>query len=206
MKTLETEIVKMKDLSPGDKIIGPDGKPTVISEVFEEHIPERMYKIEMEDGQIVECSGNHLWYCETDTDKREKKRYSKSAKRYFKKEVIPKYDELGPAYPIDIMSTKFSDDMKCREFIKRACLSLGPTVTTPNIAVDNYLEVVNETLVYLYSFNDMIDFLHEMKRAITNNSNGYFYFGKVRTTDEIFSIIDENINIPEKGDIIHGKN
>lgn len=191
----------MKDLSPGDKILGPRGHPTVINEVFEEHIPERMYRLKMADGQVIEASGNHLWYCETDTDFDEKKKYIKLAKHYFKRNKIPAINEINAAYPIELMPDKFSNDKKSREFISRACLSLGPTLTTPNVYIDNYLEEVGEELIVLYSFNDMVKFLKEMEKSV-KEEEGYFYFGKVRSTDEIFSIsLTENINIPEKGDI-----
>lgn len=202
---MKIEYKQMNELVPGDKIIGSDGKPTVVTEVFEEHIPKRMYQMEMEDGQIIECSGNHLWYCETDTDKKEQKKYKKAAKRFFKRNEIPDYDALYPSYPLEIMKTKFSDNKKDMEFIERVCLSLGPSVATPNVIFDGYMEVVEEDLVYTYSFNDMINFLHILKDSVMGSKNSYFYFGKVRTTDEIFSIIGENINIPERGDISNGK-
>lgn len=202
---MKIEYKEMGSLKPGDKIVGSNNEPTVVTDVYEEHIPDRMYEIEMADGQIIECSGNHLWYCETDTDSKEKRKYKSAAKRFFKRNELPTYDEFNPSYPLSIMKTKFSDDIKDIAFIERACLSLGPSVATPNVIFDGYMDVVDHKLVYTYSFNDMIDFLKILKDSVTGTNEAYFYFGQVRSTDEIFSIVGENINIPERGDIVNGK-
>lgn len=198
---------RMGDLQVGDKIIGSDGAPIEVIQAYEEHIPERMYEIVLEDGQVIKSSGNHFWYSETEKDLAEKKKYIRAAKVYFKNNVIPAYDPLYPAYPIGLIGEKFANNAKDVLFIRRVAKSLGPTVSTPNLIFDNYMDVVGEDLVYSYSFNDMIDFLSLMKEAISKKGKNYFYFGRVRTADEIFGIINSGntINIPEKGDISNGK-
>jgi predicted phage terminase large subunit-like protein len=64
--SVDTEIptpggfVKIKDISVGDCVFGPDGKPTKVigkSAVYE----RELYAVETSDGQIVECDGGHLW-------------------------------------------------------------------------------------------------------------------------------------------------
>lgn len=198
---MENELKTMKDLKPGDYVLGPNSKPVRVNEVFEEHVPERMYEIELENGEKIESSGNHYWYCETDTDRKNKKSFIRKAKRFFKTHNLPLKSELGPAYPINLIPSHFSTTKEGQEFIVLACEALGPSGTTPHEIYDGYLEKTDEVLVYLYSFNDLIDFLEQMKGVLLNKDKGYLYFGKVRTTDEIFSIMDEKINIPEKGDL-----
>lgn len=202
---MKIENKKMNELKVGDILLGENNEKVVINEVFEEHTPKTMYEIEMADGQKIKSSGNHLWYCETDTDRKEKQKYRKQAKKFFKHNVIPEKDINNPSYPISLIGEHFSNDPKYIEFIKRVCLSLGPSITTPNVIFDEYMTLVDDYLEYLYSYNDLIDFLSIMKSSIINNAGSYFYFGKVRSTEEIFSIIDEDINIPEKGDIINAK-
>ena len=59
---------KFGDLKPGDVIVGKNGEPTTVVEVYDEHIPERMFEIEMDNGTTIKASGNHMWYVETDFD------------------------------------------------------------------------------------------------------------------------------------------
>ena len=196
---------KISELVVGDKIIGSDGQPITVTEAYDEHIPERMYELEMVDGEVVKASGNHLWYCETETDNKEKKAFKRSARKYFKRNILPAFDPYCPAYPLEIIGEKFASTQADIEFIKRVALSLGSTVSTPSLTFDNYMDLVDDYLLFTYSYNNLIDFLVDMKNSLIKKSteNKYFYFGKVRTTDEIYSIMDkgEKISIPHKGDI-----
>ena len=202
---MKIENKRMGDLKVGDKLIGSDGQTIEVTQAYDEHIPKKMYEIEMEDGQVIKSSGNHFWYCETDTDRKEKRKYAKAAKAYFKNHILPAKDPLQPAYPLMLIGEKFASTEKNVNFIQRVAQSLGPSVSTPSLVFDNYMDLVEDDLIFTYSFNDMIDFLELMKNAVTGSKNEYFYFGKVRTADEIYGIIDTgNINIPEKGDISNG--
>lgn len=194
----------MDELKVGDKLVGPDDTVTTIKTVYDEHIPDRMYSIEMEDGEVIECSGTHLWYTETKSDKKNRRRYRKLAKAYFKNNELPELetvngDSMISAYPIEIMMDKLSNDEDEREFIKLVCESLGPTYSTPMEHYDNYFEIIEEELIYSYSYNDIIKFLTNMKLSVMNNE-GYFFFGKVRSTDEIFNTYEE-VNIPRQSEI-----
>ena len=64
MKTIAE--VKQQDI-----LVGSDGQ-TEVSAVYEEHIPKRMYEITLANGEKIKCSGNHLWYAETDNDRANK--------------------------------------------------------------------------------------------------------------------------------------
>lgn len=65
---MKEEIVEFGDLKEGDLIKGSDGKPVRVSRSYDVHIPEKSYRIEGEDGEVIVASGNHLWYLETDID------------------------------------------------------------------------------------------------------------------------------------------
>lgn len=197
---MQEGLKEIKDIVVGDKIIGADGSPTEVTDVYELHYPEKMYKLTLDNGEVVKCSGNHLWYCETDEDKKEKRKYLRLAKQYFKNEQIPNYvDGDDPAYPYELIANFFTEDEKLKPFIQRVSLSMGPTYATPHITYDNYMEKVDEEMIWSYSINNLIDFLSEMKKSVMDK-NGYFYFGKVRETDEIFLTAGE-VNIPTVDEI-----
>lgn len=192
------------NLKAGDYIIGADKQPTLVTQVFQKHTPKSMYELTMNDGQTVKCSGNHLWYSETDIDRNEKRGYLRLAKYFFKHEKIPEYDPIMPAYPIEIIGHKFSNDEKSQRLIIRICESLGPSFSTPDVLFDGYIDLISEHNIYSYSYNDVIDFLKGLYKVVKKDKNQYFYFGRVRETRELVNMTHLNINIPEKGDILHG--
>lgn len=199
---MEIEQTQLKDIKVGDKLIGSDGKPVEVVQVFDKYIPSSMYLLEMDDGQEVKCSGNHLWYCETDDDRANKKDYIKLAKHYFRHNKIPEFDDVYPSYPYNQIGEKFSNDKKSQELIERVCLSLGPSLATPNVLFDG-TQYLTENKVYTYSYNDIIVFLQKLKRAI-HKKDEYFYFGQVRETSTIAKLAKtQEINIPEHSDINH---
>lgn len=205
-KEYKTEIKEFGDLKPGDRIVGSDGQPITVTDVYEKHIPEKMYEIEMEDGEIIQASGNHLWYCETNSDELGKEMYRQIALEYFKNNEIPEKLVEDHHFPLELITTMFGDNINTRIFIEKASRSLGHSSMTPHIMLINKLkdQVVEEILNY--SYNNLIDFLHKMKDAILNNS-GYFYFGQVRDTQEIAKLKEHNkyVNIPHKKEIMAGK-
>lgn len=190
----------MGELEVGDIIVGPDGKPATVTAAYDEHMPKSMYEMEMEDGEILKVSGNHLWYCETRDDLKGKRKYMKLAKRYFKKNKIPNIDYGDEAAPIENLIAEFGGDAKENEFIKLMCESLGHSFETPHIEMDGYFEEVDEHLIPLYSYNDLLDFMRDLRCHFADESKGYFYFGKVRTTTEIFNTFGD-VNIPTLEDI-----
>lgn len=53
-KTLE----QVKD---GDRIVGQDGKPTLVVKAHLIHYPERAYEIKFSNGDVLKAGGEHLW-------------------------------------------------------------------------------------------------------------------------------------------------
>lgn len=191
----QIEHKRMGDIEVGDVLLGPNGEETTVVATYDEHIPDRMYELEMENGEIIRCSGTHLWYTETTSDKKNKRKYKKLAKNWFKahKEALPYQDE-AEAYPIEVLVKKFGTTQEEQEFLHLACLSLGPTYNTPHILVEDLTKVVAEENIYSYCVKDLSEFIEDMRSSVIHK-NGYFYFGQVRDTDEVFRITEE-INIP----------
>lgn len=78
------ELKNFGDLQPGDQLIGSDGQPVTVTKVYDEHIPESMWEITLEDGSMVKASGNHLWYCETRLDWELHSLRKRTAKKFLK--------------------------------------------------------------------------------------------------------------------------
>ena len=206
MENLKTELTTFGELKPGDKIIGADGKPVEVTAVYDKHFPDKMYEIELEDGETIRASGNHMWYCETGTDVKFKEEYKLLAKSFFSLYEIPNKLDEDELFPTEDLIQIFGQEVETMLFIEKACKSLGYSSYTPHMVFDGFKEdVSNRGIVMNYSYNDFVDFLQDMKRSLLENK-GYFYFGEVRTTDEIFDLIEKgaDINIPYKEDIQKG--
>lgn len=202
-KNYTTRTIDFGDLAPGDRIVGPDGLPVEVTNVYEKHFPEAMYEIEMEDGEVVQASGNHMWYCETEIDHKEKDSYRELAEEFFANQIIPLKLQEDELFPIMDIVQIFGDDIKTTLFIEKACKSLGYSSFTPHLMYDDKLKVAGrKEAIFNYSYNDLIDFLHKFKSVILEKE-GYFYFGEVRTTDEIAELISKGVkvNIPHKSDL-----
>lgn len=203
MMNNEYKIVNFGDLKPGDKLIGTDGELTEVTDVYQKHIPNKMFEIQMEDGEVIQASGNHLWYCETDGDLNNKENYKRLAKEFFENYDIPSKKSGKPYYSLHEMISMFEkDNIKTQMFIEQTCRSLGYSSVTPHIIIED-LKKVSNVEIHNYDYNDLIDFLHKMKKAVIYNE-GYFYFGEVRTTEEIAKLINHynvNVNIPHQNEI-----
>lgn len=57
------------DVKEGDYLLDENLQPVEVTDVYPEHIPDRMFKVEDEEGNYVEVSGTHLWYVVTIGDK-----------------------------------------------------------------------------------------------------------------------------------------
>lgn len=58
------------DLKPGDKIFGPDGKPTTVVALSPVFTDGEAYEIEFDDGTTMQAGAEHLWTVERRTRKR----------------------------------------------------------------------------------------------------------------------------------------
>lgn len=204
-KDYKTKTVNFGDLVSGDRIIGSDGQPTTVTDVYEKHLPESMYEIEMEDGEVVQASGNHLWYCETNIDEKNKVEYMELAKEFFENYEIPEKLKEDELFPLKDFIQIFGKDIYTILFIEKACKSLGYSSYTPHFYYEDKIKKSsNREAILNYSYNDFIEFLTRMKHTL-ETEKGYFYFGEVRTTSEIFSLIKKGheVNIPHKKDLFN---
>ena len=163
---MKTKVVKFGDLKPGDKLVGSDGEITEVVKVYDKHIPEKMYEIEMEDGEVIQASGNHLWYCETNSDELGKEMYRQIASEYFENNEIPEKLVEDHHFPLELITTMFGDNINTRIFIEKASRSLGHASMTPHIMLINKLKDQVTEEILNYSYNNLIDFLYKMKERL----------------------------------------
>lgn len=133
----------MGELKEGDIIKSPMG-PTEVRRAYDEHIPERMFEVEDDNGSIGQFSGNHLFYIETEIDRSNHSRRIVEARKVLKMIEKSKIQEMR-----DYVSTHNADDhdMSLSEIIdytglnksqdllntlQRIAASVGP------VAEDNY--------------------------------------------------------------------
>lgn len=99
------------DLKPGDVLRGSQGQPVTVVNAYDEHLPEKMWEIELEDGTLIKASGNHLWYCETILDWELLSERKRTAKRALKKVLTSKSLKLLEELAVkdEIVETALAD-------------------------------------------------------------------------------------------------
>lgn len=196
---------KFGDLIPGDVLVGTSSK-TVVTKAYEEHIPESMYRLEFDEGSVIEASGNHLWYIETALDRALHKKRVKSFRKLFKclpgivedelLEVI-NLEESAETALIDMVSMlECEGDRERVQAIVRIAESLGP-VAEENVMLEDYLtgEEVSYNEIRLY------DAKLFAQQILALYSKGYekkwpIIVGQVVTT-EYLARLAMDVEIPE---------
>lgn len=181
-----------KNITKTSKIVGTE--PNLkIKEIYDIHTPKETYSIYIGD-EIIDCSGNHLWYAETEYDMKYKDRYLELANKYF--EHPPDWStlklDLDMEYPLSSIVLGFSRNIEEQEFIERVALSLGHT----SEANDGIFMVDGKGKpgLELYNCRDFLNFIKKMEKTIKTHK-GYFYFGQVYKTS-VLATLDCEINIP----------
>lgn len=64
---------KIGDLVPGDVVFAADGTPTNVEAVFPQG-PRQLYRITLDDGTWIDADAEHLWVCQTFTERDKRNR------------------------------------------------------------------------------------------------------------------------------------
>lgn len=152
------------DLVPGDRVVSLNGDFVEVTKVHEEHIPEKMYHLEFDNGSWLDASGNHLFYVETEIDRGHHRQRIANAENILKTLdetsisdmlVLAQSDEHYKASVEDMMNmTNAYADGKVFEVYSRIAESLGHIEEENIIRQDLYdeREISRET-VRLYDAN-----------------------------------------------------
>lgn len=133
---IQYEVKNFGDLVEGDLVLGKDGQPVAVSTVYEEHIPEKMYEIMDENGTIINVSGNHLWYVETENNLSLHFNRVKKSRKFLKKildettvnklyEVAMSDEKIETALIDMISAIKSEENQEGINIVTRIARSLG---------------------------------------------------------------------------------
>lgn len=68
-RNFSSKVARFGDVKEGDFLLDENNNPVRVDGVAETHIPERMFKVEDDNGNFINVSGTHLWYVVTDNDR-----------------------------------------------------------------------------------------------------------------------------------------
>lgn len=202
-KEVDSEVIPFEELEVGDYVVGPDGEFVEVATVYDEHIPETMYEITLENGETIEASGNHLWYIETENDIATFHSRLKTSRKYLQKKMTDeKYDKLldvATNYEAVIVETSLIDmislisDPEDREAFKillRVADSLGHISENEEVMEDfetgEYLDQTNIPHYDARLFSQQILALYKRRFA----RRWPIVKGQVVTTEELVNLYD----------------
>lgn len=190
-----------RDLDVGDYAVGPDGSLVRLSRVYDIHVPETMFALTTDNGDVIKVSGNHLFYTESDYDKALHRQRVKNARKVLA--TMPDYatsllEEMANSEELEIETTVhdfmdvlgFSQGTPEAEICYRVAESLGP------VAIDtlNYFDMMDDkdikTVVdtqKIYAYDGAL--MAQQVLALTGKKKykGYpVIVGKVVTAEEMF--------------------
>lgn len=189
--------VDFGDLKAGDVILDADGEVTV-SRAYDEHIPERMYRIELKDGSVIKASGNHLWYIEPTMDIQGHRGRLLEAKRVLAghtdwfddaEEVAYEPEKKYEIAMEDLMNFfDFIEDESARYFfLKRIADSIGhiseETITQQDVITG---ETVVNPMTMIYDARCFMQQALSLTGLPEYSKEWPVIVGRVVTTDEIF--------------------
>lgn len=151
---------KFGDLQVGDVILGPNGEEVTITQAYDAHMPERMFEIELENGESIKASGNHLWYVETKFDYEYHRERRREAKKLLKtvltsemldnlREIAISDDDIETSLTDMVNLLEAGDNRPIQYILERVARSIGHvsenTVTYQDMEMS---DVDSEDLTY----------------------------------------------------------
>lgn len=170
---------KVRNLKEGD-LLYTNGKTNKITKLWDIHSPDEMYELEFDDGSVIKAGLSHLWYTETKEDLEYKEQFKKILN-----DITLEIVDTMELLTLNSLSKIMAKDKNEIEFYKRAAESLGWES-----------ELYGE--IRLYDRKEVYTYLKNMKEKKIP-----IRVGKVRTTKEIFEMIEDGIevNIPKDENI-----
>lgn len=196
------------DLEPGDVILGADGQEVTVVKTYDEHTPEKMYEITMEDNTTIKASGNHLWYVETSIDYGTHRTRRKKARQLLKNldpKKIQQLDNIANMGTEEEVETSLIDIITLLNaennpdmfhLLVRIAESLGH-ISESNITLQDVINQETETYSTVPGY-DAKQFAQQILSltGIKKYKKKYpLIIGKVITTEELLNI-NSSINIP----------
>lgn len=191
---------KVRDLNVGDLLVGARGEPVEVTHLFPIETPNKMYRITLEDGSTVDCSGDHLWYAETTEDRSEAK--VKSLKDFLNNyelaEVLRDGEGCGT---IEEIGDYLGDDENERICITHIMKGLGHVIEVnfqdpkqDKTGLSHYEKYADDHgIVRLYDLHAVIKRIYDLKEQ--NAKGEDIMLGQVYTTQDLLDKIQEGQEI-----------
>ena len=132
------ELRSFGDLQEGDEVATTGGRWQQVARAYPEHVPVSMYEIEV-GGTVMQVSGNHLFYVESDLDRQLHASRLKTSAKTLQKHLSQKaLDDLweivndDSGYEIEMLLSDMvnlleaSGDLEVENIITRVAESIGP--------------------------------------------------------------------------------
>lgn len=202
--------INFGDLKEGDIIPNEAGNEVTVSRVYDEHIPERMYQIELENGSVINASGNHLWYIEPTADIQSHRARLDEGKMLFRghtdwieeAEYIASEPEKKYEIAMEDLMNFFDfieDETKRYFFLKRVADSIGhiseETITHQDVITG---ESKSDPMTLIYDARRFMQQTLSLTGIREYRKKWPVVLGRVVTTDEIFEKYPD-ANIPSLG-------
>lgn len=216
-KVSQNDIVykRMGDLEVGDELLSSDGGSSAITDAYEEHIPEEMYRLSFKNGEEIEASGNHLWYTISSLDRQLYRERLKNAKVIVKRltetdlgwlrRFADMSTEDSPAvdasFIFEALRVQEDDDVYTAQIL-RALESIGPVAMRSEYIYDETVESLVEVgsegrrLYSLKLFCEQLLALYSKVSRSRYRTPYDLLMGKVRTTAEIAATWDMKHDFP----------
>lgn len=204
------EETTFENLREGDVIPGPQG-PVTLRRRYDTHVPERMFRLELEDGRVIDASGNHLWYIETRHHYSMARERLRMAKRVFRGitpsmaadllELAEHPQEVETSLRDLVSLLELEDSREGLETIYRVASSLGHVAEEGGVVEDLYtgehLEVPGSLRTY--------DARRFAQQLLALSSRRYrrrwpLVVGEVVTTEDLISMDLSTVTIPALDD------
>lgn len=197
------------ELEVGDMIPGPNG-PVQVIKVYDEHIPEEMFRLTFEDKKrklrIIDASSNHLWYIETKLDKELHRKRVKDGLRLFSDLI----DDIEPT-AFEILEVEGRAEVALTDMIQfmdantpekikavvRVAESIGHIIEEKTMLEDfESGTIINSTDLRLYDGKRFVQQL--LSLASKSWAKDYpLIVGRVVTTGQLSMLAMMNLDIPE---------
>ena len=167
--------VKMGDLSIGDFVCTPFGKPAMVKKIFE-HKNKDIYRVTTADGQVADCGLEHLWATRSETQVcsyRKNKDVSRNLTIETTESIIEKLNNGKVVYIPNPHEIEFTEkELPIPPYVLGVLIGDG-CITEKGFGSGNRLFIVNPELDII---NKVFDLCNADKHTVCKDGNIHYIF------------------------------
>lgn len=136
---------KMGDLIIGSYVIGSNGEPTKVLEIYPQGMQD-VYKVSFQDGTFTECTKDHLWFTQTLNEKRHNKSGSVKTTEEIMQRVKTKFNQKYHKIPLVTNPVNFAEQKVSIDpyflglLLGDGCFRARLSFTTADLELKDYVE------------------------------------------------------------------